>query len=49
MKGRKGRSGLINVGFGIREIWVQRPVLPVPGLVTLSKEIKDSMARFPNL
>lgn len=41
--------GIMAIGLGIREIWVQTPILSIAGLVPLGKKIKYSMAQFPHL
>lgn len=41
--------GLMTMGFGIREICIQIQSLPIPDLVSLGKQIKDSMAQFSHL
>lgn len=58
MKGRTDTAGnetgepgsigvrVMTTDFGTREIWVQISTWPFPRLVTLSKEIKDSLVSF---
>lgn len=37
-------GGVMTIGFGIGEIWVQISTLLLPSVVTSGKEIKGSMA-----